>query len=128
MTYPIHVCFFHSFIYFLRPIHFPRTTFALPPSNDSDSGSHSGPPHLMHNANYLCTLTKNRCTWYVVEAQLDVRRQGNKLLKSSRDKNECRYRSGEGEGGPRYVPDPGSGVLLGGSARIEGNITHSLQR
>ena len=36
---PLHMCTFH-------PIYYPRTTLALPPSRNSDPGSHSGPSSL----------------------------------------------------------------------------------
>ena len=42
------------------------------------------------------------------------------MLKSSRDKNEGTYRSGDGGGGPGPLCDPGSGLLLlGGRERDE---------
>ena len=34
---------FQLFLILLHPIYYPRTTLALPPSSNSDPGSHSGP-------------------------------------------------------------------------------------
>ena len=45
-------CFSYVFV---RPIYYPRTTLALPPSSKSDPGSHSGPssPLLRHMPSFL---------------------------------------------------------------------------
>ena len=51
-------------------------------------------------------------------AQFDASRRGNKMLNSSRGENEGTYRRvvWRGEEGPLF--DPGSELLLGGSARV----------
>ena len=40
------------------------------------------------------------------------------MLNIARDETEDTYRSGEGEGGGGALCDPGSELLLGGSARV----------
>ena len=61
-----------------------------------------------------------RCTLFYSLAllkahQFDASRRGKKTLRSSRDNKESTYRSGAGGEGP--LCDPGSELLLGGSAR-----------
>ena len=49
--------------------------------------------------------------------QFEASRRGKKMSNSSREKNEGTYRSGNG-GGESPLCDPGSELLLGGSARV----------
>ena len=59
----------NSVVYiFSRPIYFPRTTLALPPSSNSDPGSHSGPSSLFPTAVRAFIFTAKRIPRFLLSS------------------------------------------------------------
>ena len=58
----IHICFLFFFVF--HPIYYPRTALALPPSSNSDPGSHSGPSSLLPPAVRNFIFHREKCSFF----------------------------------------------------------------